>query len=337
MMDKEKLNQVLSSEYSSIVEKLDRLRKALVDQLYILFEKNDIQLGFPIQHRTKSINSILDKVSSGRYTPKKSVQEVQDLVGLRIILLFKRDIDTLSSILEKTLTVRKKYDTSERLKDDQFGYSSLHYVVEIPNGWLTVPTFAGLGNIQIEVQVRTLSQHSWAEASKILQYKREGSVPKQLLRSIGRVSALLETVDLEFERLLVEREVYNSTISMEIVEANDKEEINVDVLRAITVNLLPSKNLMEGEDFESVLYELSVLGIKNTIQLKNLIDKHLNDVLVEEREILKLADGVEDKSELLHEYDEGLYSRGAYFSHEGLVRMALSLEYPEEWAELYKP
>jgi ppGpp synthetase/RelA/SpoT-type nucleotidyltranferase len=59
-----------------------------------------------------------------------------------------------------------------------------------------------------ELQLRTLAQHIWAVASHKLQYKREASVPVPIRRSINRVSALLEMVDLEFDRVLLEREQY---------------------------------------------------------------------------------------------------------------------------------
>lgn len=59
-----------------------------------------------------------------------------------------------------------------------------------------------MSGLKAEVQVRTVTQHVWAAASHVLQYKQEASVPLPVRRSIYRVSALLETVDLEFERVL---------------------------------------------------------------------------------------------------------------------------------------
>ena len=53
----------------------------------------------------------------------------------------------------------KQYDTSERLKDDQFGYSSIHIVAALPSEWLKVPTMSGLEDLKAEIQVRTLAQH----------------------------------------------------------------------------------------------------------------------------------------------------------------------------------
>ena len=87
-------------------------------------------------------------------------------------------------------------------------YQSLHYIIRIPKHWLKVSTFADLGELKAEIQLRTLAQHIWAATSHKLQYKHEDSVPPPIRRSIYRVSALLETVDLEFERVLAERGTY---------------------------------------------------------------------------------------------------------------------------------
>ena len=59
----------------------------------------------------------------------ESLREVQDLVGLRLMLLFRRDIDRVGMALEGSLRVTRAYDADELLRDDQFGYSWRHYVV----------------------------------------------------------------------------------------------------------------------------------------------------------------------------------------------------------------
>ena len=80
----------------------------------------------------------------------------------------------------------------------------------MPDDWLNVPTFREFKGLRAELQIRTLAQQLWAAASHKLQYKRESSVPYPIRRSIHRVAALLETVDLELERVLSERDPHLS-------------------------------------------------------------------------------------------------------------------------------
>jgi putative GTP pyrophosphokinase len=98
-----------------------------------------------------------------------------------------------------TFDIIKQENTTRKLREDQFGYSSMHYVVRFPKDWLVVPAMALFGEMKAEIQVRTIAQHLWADASHILQYKNEENIPEPIKRSIHRVSAILETVDLEFE------------------------------------------------------------------------------------------------------------------------------------------
>ena len=62
-----------------------------------------------------------------------------------------------------------------------------------------------------------------------LQYKREAGVPPPLRRAIHRASALLETADLESERILSEKDAYRETLT----DAGGSELLNVDLLEKI--------------------------------------------------------------------------------------------------------
>lgn len=110
-----------------------------------------------------------------------------------------RDVKRVSDLLSQNFVILRQYDTGERLKKDQFGYSSIHVILEVPEEWLKVPTISGLAGFVAEVQIRTLAQHIWAEVSHTLQYKREDNVPDPLVRDIHRLSALLETLFSPFE------------------------------------------------------------------------------------------------------------------------------------------
>jgi ppGpp synthetase/RelA/SpoT-type nucleotidyltranferase len=105
------------------------------------------------------------------------MKELKDLVGLRLMRVFKRDVARVCDLVSETFTVVSQEDTAQRLGEAEIGYQSLHYVIKLPEKWLSVPSFKGLDDLQAELQVRTVAQHIWAAASHILQYKQEASVP----------------------------------------------------------------------------------------------------------------------------------------------------------------
>ncbi|MGE4514423.1 MAG: GTP pyrophosphokinase family protein, partial [Chryseobacterium sp.] len=218
----------LENEYNEHLANFEKLRILIIKELDALLHDNNIIIGFPVQSRIKNINSIFEKHESQRYRIKKSLLELQDLIGVRIVLLFRRDIDIVSELIAKNFKVISSYDPADKLNYDQFGYSSKHYVVNIPDNWTNVPTNRNLNAYTVEIQLRTLSQHNWAETSNFFQYKNEANVPKEILRTIGRVSALLETVDLELERTLSERDVYVSKIDIEM-----NQELNIETMKVV--------------------------------------------------------------------------------------------------------
>lgn len=202
-------------------------------------------------------------------------------------------------------------DVSGRLDSDQFGYQSTHYSVKLPEDWLNIPTLVGLGVYRAEVQVRTLSQHIWAVASHKLQYKQENNVPMPVRRSINRVSALLETVDLEFERVLFEREKY-------INQIDEDKEFNVNVLEVLCDRLLPKDNKEFGnEDYSELFTELLANGINNVASFVKMIEQYLSEQLQEDQQRVS--------SEVHHPEHENIerLQKGVFYTHVGLVRGCL--------------
>ena len=148
----------------------------------------------------------------------------------------------------------------------------MHCIVKIPDAWTSLPTFADCQALQAEIQLRTIAQHTWAEASHLLQYKHESSVPFEVRRSINRVAALLELADLEFERVLSERDSYIAAIP---TEPNDTEPLNVDTLKAILDARLPEANRSDHEDYAGLEKYLKENGVDTAQQLHEIIDAQL--------------------------------------------------------------
>lgn len=183
----------LELEYRGLVALADTFCTEVSRQVSHLLTDAGVTLGFPIESRVKSWASIVEKCDR-KDLHLTALSDLNDLVGLRVVLLFRRDVVATCSLLEGHFEIVESYDTQERLQEDQFGYSSRHFVVRLPHRWLTIPTFSQLGPLKAEIQVRTVAQHIWAAASHTLQYKQEQNVPVPVRRSMSRVSALLETV-----------------------------------------------------------------------------------------------------------------------------------------------
>ncbi|HUU20480.1 MAG TPA: RelA/SpoT domain-containing protein [Sedimentisphaerales bacterium] len=289
----------LQIDYENRQASAERLRSALVEQIKELMAKNLITLAVPIESRVKSWSSISGKIE--RINLKlKDILELNDLVGIRLIFLFKRDLEKCRELIEENLEIIEQEDTASRLGESQFGYQSYHYVIMLPEKWLSTPTLSDFAEYKAEIQVKTIAQHIWAAASHNLQYKQEDNVPKTVRRSIYRVSAFLETVDLEFERVLSERDAYVEETKPDVQD----EPLNVDLLRKIMTDYVPITRPDFTEEYSDLLEELSNCKIKKTSELLNFINENLEAV----------------KEELPKESD---YYKDGIFSHTALIRMMI--------------
>ena len=320
----------LKKEYEETAHLAERFSVALQEQLEELFLVNKISLGVQIERRVKSWNSIAEKLER-KSLEIESIGEISDLVGLRLILLFKRDVLKTCELLSESFSVLEKEDTQEKLGESQFGYQSFHYLIKMPKGWLSVPSLAPFEALQAEIQIRTVAQHIWAAASHALQYKHESSIPPPILRTINRVSAILETVDLEFERVLEEREVYVSDVDLDATP----EPLNVDILEKILDSLFPQENKIDDETYADLLPDLIEFKIERSDQLQELIKKNLNATINKDA---KTARGLREKDPEYAHYvvKRERKNKNVFFSHVGLMRSALEFEFGPKWINYRK-
>lgn len=296
--------EALRTQYTHLRDRASRFAAALQHQLLTLIEANSITLAVPLEGRVKNWDSIEEKMSR-KSLRLDSILDLDDLIGVRVIVLFRRDLVGTDHLIRNTLQVEQSEDTSERLAESQFGYQSLHYVARFPAGWLSIPTFHEFSDLRAEIQIRTVAQHIWAASSHKLQYKHEQSVPEPLRRSIYRVSALLETVDLEFDRLLAERESY---VEQQASSSSKDDVLNVDILGSVLTELLPAQNKKEPEDYADLLVDLQHFDVSTEDALRAMLAKHMAAVLREDAR------------------DAGKRGRTHYYRHVGLARNALRLE-----------
>jgi putative GTP pyrophosphokinase len=315
-MDVKQLQTQFHSEHTWAL----KFQAALVEQLADLLTSESVALGVPIESRVKTWPSIEEKIKAKGYK-LESITDLTDLVGIRLILLFLRDIDTVDRLIRTTFDVLESENTSSRLTETQFGYQSRHYAIKLPKSWAEVPSFKNLLHLKAEIQVRTLAQHIWAAASHKLQYKHEETIPPPLRRTIHRVSALLETVDLEFERVLADRQAY---VASAVSSPDSQERLNVDIVQSILDEMLPQANKDdEIEDYADLIPDLQAFEINTADDLRHLINRNLKKVLE-----------LDAKTASLRRNDPGenaeRLARGVFFTHVGLARTAVSEEFGEE-------
>ena len=172
--------------------------------------------------REKSTESLRVKLEN----PEKQytrLEDVTDLAGVRLTTYFHDDVDRAAAIVEAEFDVDKvnSVDKRQSLDPDQFGYASVHYVVELSPVRRELAENHRFAGFKVEIQLRSLLQHAWAEIEHDLGYKSASSVPKHIRRRFARLAGLLELADSEFVAIRNELAEYQRGISSQIRTAPD--------------------------------------------------------------------------------------------------------------------
>ncbi|VXB96223.1 putative Region found in RelA / SpoT s family protein [Flavobacterium sp. 9R] len=217
-----------TKEFELIRPLYERFRIKATSLIKELISESDIDIA-SIESRTKEIESFDEKTSRPEKNYKDPIKEITDLCGIRIITYYTEEIYKIAELLEKEFEIDtgNSIDKTKINSPDKFGYLSLHYVVKLGKKRNTLVEWKSYKDLKIEIQIRTILQHSWATIDHKLRYKTKREIPSILKRKIYRLSALLELADEQFLSIKKETENLQNDIDTSIDSGNLKIEINL--------------------------------------------------------------------------------------------------------------
>ena len=183
----------LLDQYQRCRPQLLELMQQVYDQLYNVLREQGVKLN-SIEHRVKTEESLIEKL--GRKGDKyKDLEDITDLVGLRIITFYSDDVDKVAAIVKNLYVVDWDNSVDKRKLHEltSFGYNSLHYICHLKEG--------PLSGIPFELQMRTALQHVWSSIEHDIGYKGAVKLPPEYRRQFSRLAGMLELADNEFSRL----------------------------------------------------------------------------------------------------------------------------------------
>jgi ppGpp synthetase/RelA/SpoT-type nucleotidyltranferase len=250
-----------------------------------------------VKSRVKSMRSLLEKIVRKGYEP--SLQELDDLVGVRIICLYPKHIDPVVELLKTEFNVLDLVDKRPSTDSSQFGYSSVHLICNVegtPRSEL--PEYAGMETQHFEIQVRTIVQEAWAEIEHQLIYKSAVAAPEEIKRPLVRVGAMLELADKEFQEVYDKRQLYIQRLMQTDMSRLREEPLNPDSLLEVLRRKFGWADGWEevagGETarhLSELLSEINELGLTTVQQILPLIDKWQDDAYRESERAYMLATG----------------------------------------------
>lgn len=185
-----------------------------------------------IESRTKNISSFAEKIQRKKAKYSDPVVQFTDLTGVRIIVFTKDQVDRVKRIIEDNFQVDKTntLDTAKRLGPHEFGYCSIHYIVQfkpeirdlfkdinIPND-----VFPDSENpMKAEIQLKTILEHAWAHFAHDREYKASFDIPDKWKHQLAGLSAILENAGKSFLEIQNGLKIYASSFG----EYMSKEKI----------------------------------------------------------------------------------------------------------------
>ncbi|MBP5770863.1 MAG: RelA/SpoT domain-containing protein [Bacteroidaceae bacterium] len=182
--------QELIRQYRELRPALKQLATQAYDELRQALDEQGIYVT-AMEHRVKTEHSLAGKLElkGAKY---KSIDDITDLVGLRIITFYSDEVDKVAAIAKRIFDIdwQDSVDKRKLHELDAFGYNSLHYICRLRTGG---PRF--------ELQMRTALQHVWSTMTHDTGYKGDVKIPREYLRQFSRLAGMMELIDDEFSRL----------------------------------------------------------------------------------------------------------------------------------------
>ena len=182
--------EMLLQQYRELRPTLQKLS----DEAYDLLSHALCEQGIYItamEHRVKTEKSLTGKLElkGAKY---KSIDDITDLVGLRVITFYTDEVDKVAAIAKGVFDIDWKESVDKRKLHqlDSFGYNSLHFICRLKTGG---PRF--------ELQMRTALQHVWSTIEHDTGYKGDVKIPREYKRQFSRLAGMMELIDDEFSRL----------------------------------------------------------------------------------------------------------------------------------------
>ena len=168
-------------------------------------KKNQIKIH-SVQARAKDATSFGRKASTPSEDdptrPKypRPLEQITDLAGIRIITHVLGTLPEIDKLLHDEFDVIEQPDKGQELiEKERFGYQSIHYLVCVNPNRSRLAEYSRYKGALVEIQVRTILQHAWAEIQHDIQYKSTTAIPSEIRRRFMALAGMLEIADREFE------------------------------------------------------------------------------------------------------------------------------------------
>ncbi len=253
--------QKLEADYRNQAEIYGAAARRLLSRLQRLIAAQDINAS--IKFRVKTFDSYFNKLLRLHKDAAPSLI-VTDVLGFRIVCPFLSDLEVVQRLLEEHCRVIEAEAKGAEHSFREFGYSSIHLLIDLGNDIKFRPLYAT--RRVAEIQLRTILQDAWAEVEHELVYKSQYTLlDEPIKRKLASLNATLTLSDIifqeirEYQREVQQREnrrkasIERGVPPYQAVPALDEEELTLIQQRNDrSMSLVQHRNELEQLIFEAL-------------------------------------------------------------------------------------
>ena len=188
--------------------------------------------------RAKTVTSVRAKLRDKGYADPES--QMTDLLGVRVITTYEHGVAETVDTIRNNFRIDdpNSVDKSSKLGADRFGYRGMHLMA-----WVRTGEIAGSSEVlertKVEIQVRSVVEHAWAEIEHELRYKSGFTFPEELNRRFNAIAGTLEMVDREFTSILKVLVEGVNSLSRALEQGAPDQALDTTALLAVLQNRRP--------------------------------------------------------------------------------------------------
>ncbi len=176
------------------------VREMLAAGVARAIEPQHVELFFrmPVSCRLKTEASLLAKAFHRGKPYSDPYREIEDKVGVRIVVLFSDEIRVVEAAIKScdqwVAEKARDFEEERTTRPFEFDYQSLHYVVRAKTG-VRHDAVDIATDTPCEIQVRTILQHAYSELTHDTIYKPSVQAEPDVKRAAAKSMALIEATD----------------------------------------------------------------------------------------------------------------------------------------------
>ena len=193
---------VNENSYKEMMLKYDFAKKRVETDLEILLQEYAFKVGYnPVEHiksRIKSYDRIVEKLNRKKQdvTVDNIVKYVSDVVGMRIVCSFIKDVYTIVDIIHSTGEFILKSEKDYIKEPKESGYRSYHMIVLVP-----IHLEGRCEYIPVEIQIRTVAMDCWASLDHKLRYRYPDRISEELESQIVESANDMLEIDMKMQHI----------------------------------------------------------------------------------------------------------------------------------------